>query len=337
MRSGVARVQNLPGGTGLWNTDFHLGDWLAPAAPPDAPADSHTDKYLVATAYHVRTARIMAEAADILGRAEDAERYASIADQAADAFRAEYLSPSGRVVSDTPTSIALAVMFDLFATPEQERHAGDRLVELVAQNDFRISTGFVGTPIICDALARVGKMDAAYHLLLQDESPSWLYQVSMGATTIWERWDSMLPDGSVNPGEMTSFNHYALGAVAGFLHRIIAGVRSVSPGGDVLRFAPKPGGGLEFAQSSHRGPRGISSSAWRREGEQFVLQIQVPDGVTATVELPDGRIIHGVSDGSHSFECKYRAAKDDPARPRRQWRGGPAEEHEQVATAASAG
>ena len=110
------------------------------------------------------------------------------------------------MVSDTPTSIAVALVFELFENEEQVRRAGARLQELVGAGGFHISTGFVGTPIICDALVRAGSMDYAYHLLLQDELPSWLYPVSMGATTIWERWDSMLPDGSINPGDMTSFN-----------------------------------------------------------------------------------------------------------------------------------
>ncbi|MFF2372142.1 family 78 glycoside hydrolase catalytic domain [Agromyces sp. NPDC058110] len=323
MRGWVDLVDRLTGGTGLWNTGFQLGDWLDPAAPPDNPGQSHTDKHLVATAYHVRTARIMAETAALLGRADDEERYRRIAERALAAFRSEYLSPAGRIVSDTPTSIALALMFDLFASEEQEQRAGERLVELVAANDFRISTGFVGTPIICDALAKAGAMDAAYHLLLQDQLPSWLYQVGMGATTIWERWDSMLPDGTVNPGDMTSFNHYALGAVAGFMHRVIAGLDTASPGGDQLRIAPHPGGGLRHASASHLGPLGLATSSWRREGELFTLDVLIPVGATARVHLPDGSEVRGLGAGAHTFTCVVRDAASDPSRPRQRWRGGP--------------
>ncbi|WP_022891658.1 alpha-L-rhamnosidase [Agromyces subbeticus] len=323
MRGWVDLVDRLSGGTGLWNTGFQLGDWLDPAAPPESPGDSHTDKYLVATAYHVRTAGIMAETAALLGRVDDEQRYGTLAARALAAFQGEYLSSSGRVVSDTPTSLALCIVFGLFASPEQQRRAGERLLELVAQNDFRISTGFVGTPIICDALAMVGGMDAAYHLLLQDELPSWLYQVSMGATTIWERWDSMLPDGTVNPGDMTSFNHYALGAVAGFMHRVVAGLDVAAPGGVALRIAPRPGGGLTHASSSHLGTLGLASSAWRREGALLTLDVVVPLGATATVELPDGRVIDAVPAGQHTFTSIVRAVADDPPRPPKRWRGGP--------------
>ncbi|GAA1958046.1 alpha-L-rhamnosidase [Agromyces allii] len=333
MRAWVDLVDGLTGGTGLWNTGFQLGDWLDPAAPPDNPGQSHTDKHLVATAYHVRTARIMADTAALLGRDVDEARYRGIAERALAAFRAEYLSPAGRIVSDTPTSIALAVVFDLFATAEQEHRAGERLVELVAENDYRISTGFVGTPIICDALAKAGAMDAAYHLLLQDQLPSWLYQVGMGATTIWERWDSMLPDGTVNPGDMTSFNHYALGAVAGFMHRVIAGLDTAAPGGTQLRIAPRPGGGLTQASASHLGPLGLASSSWRRDGESFTLEVLIPVGATARVHLPDGSEVRGLGAGRHTFTCAVRDAASDPPRPRRRWRGGPHED--EVAPAAS--
>lgn len=333
MTAWVDLVDGLAGGTGLWNTGFQLGDWLDPAAPPDNPGQSHTDKHLVATAYHVRTARIMAETAALLGRSGDEERYRGIAERALAAFRSEYLSPSGRVVSDTPTSVALAIVFDLFATPEQERRAGERLIELVAENDFRISTGFVGTPIICDALARVGGIDAAYHLLLQDEMPSWLYQVGMGATTIWERWDSMLPDGTVNPGDMTSFNHYALGAIAGFMHRVVAGLDTAAPGGTALRIAPRPGGGLTHASASHDGPLGLASSSWRREGTRFTLNVVVPVGATASIELPDGSTVDDVPAGRHSFTCTVRDAGSDPARPPKRWRGGPHEDEQAEAGA----
>ena len=119
--------------------------------------------------------------------------------------------------------------FELLPDHLRDR-AADRLVELIRNDGYRIGTGFVGTPLICDALVDADRVDDAYHLLLQEQCPSWLYPVTMGATTTWERWDSMLPDGSINPGEMTSFNHYALGAVADFLHRVVAGLAPAAPG-----------------------------------------------------------------------------------------------------------
>ena len=320
MRAWVDLVDELTGHTGLWNEGFQLGDWLDPAAPPESPGASQTDKYLVATAYHVRTARILAETATILGKSADAAHYRTIAERATRAFQAEFIAPSGRVVSDTVTAIAVALVFDLFATPQQAARSGDRLLQLVAAGDFHISTGFVGTPIICDALVKAGGLDAAYHLLLQEELPSWLYPVTMGATTIWERWDSMLPDGSVNPGDMTSFNHYALGAVADFMHRVVAGLDSAEPGFRSLRIAPRPGGGLTRASASHLTPWGMASSRWFRDGARFSLDVQVPAGCTATVVLPGVDTVHTVGAGAHSFTIDFRDAGDDPMKPAfRRW------------------
>jgi alpha-L-rhamnosidase len=315
MRGWVDLVDTLTGHTGLWNTGFQLGDWLDPAAAPENPGDSRTDKYLVATAYHARTARLLAQTAAILGKDADAAHYRTVAERAVAAFQAEYIAPNGRVVSDTVTSIAVAIVFDLFATEGQVARAGERLLHLVKAADFHISTGFVGTPIVCDALVRAGGIDAAYHLLLQDELPSWLYPVSMGATTIWERWDSMLPDGSVNPGDMTSFNHYALGAVADFMHRVVAGLDSAEPGFARLRIAPQPGGGLTHASASHQTPNGLASSRWRRNDGTFTLDVDVPPGSTATIVLPGGGGEHEVGAGAHSFTSPFRAPADDPAKP----------------------
>ncbi|CAH0259702.1 hypothetical protein SRABI98_03473 [Microbacterium sp. Bi98] len=320
MRAWVDLVDELTDHTGLWNTGFQLGDWLDPTAPPEDPGKSHTDKYLVATAYHVRTARIVADAAALLGEEADAAHYRGVAERASGAFQDEFLSDSGRVVSDTPTSIAVALVFELFENEEQVRRAGSRLQELVGAGGFHISTGFVGTPIICDALVRAGSMDYAYHLLLQDELPSWLYPVSMGATTIWERWDSMLPDGSINPGDMTSFNHYALGAVADFLHRVVAGLAADAPGWERIRFEPQPGGRLEHASARYDSVRGTASIAWRRDGERLSIDVEVPAASVGVLVLPGSAEEIPVGPGRHSFTTTFRAVEDDPERPFFGWR-----------------
>ena len=146
------------------------------------------------------------------------------------AFARAFVTPSGRIFSDAQTVYALAIEWDLLPEAHQREEAGRRLADLVRTAGFRIATGFVGTPLVCDALTNTGHVDVAYRLLLQTQCPSWLYPVTMGATTIWERWDSLRPDGSVNPGGMTSFNHYALGAVADWLHRRVAGLAPAAPG-----------------------------------------------------------------------------------------------------------
>ncbi len=320
MRAWVDLVDDLTGHTGLWNGGFQLGDWLDPTAPPEDPGKSHTDKYLVATAYHVRTARIVADAAGLLGEQADAVRYRGIAERAARAFQDEFLSETGRVVSDTPTSIAVALVFELFENQEQVRRAGSRLQELVGAGGFHISTGFVGTPIICDALVRAGSMDYAYHLLLQNELPSWLYPVTMGATTIWERWDSMLPDGSINPGDMTSFNHYALGAVADFLHRAVAGLAADAPGWERIRFEPRPGGRLVHASARYDSVRGTAAIAWRRDGEILSIDVEVPAASVGVLILPGSEEEVPVGPGRHSFTAVFRAVAEDPERPFFGWR-----------------
>ncbi|SIT83522.1 glycoside hydrolase family 78 protein [Microbacterium sp. RU33B] len=320
MRAWVDLVDGLTGHTGLWNSGFQLGDWLDPTAPPDSPGDSHTDRYLVATAYHVKTARILAETAILLGRTDDATTYTAIAERATRAFQAEFISPSGRVVSDTATSIAVALVFDLFQNDDQVRRAGERLLHLVGHGGFHISTGFVGTPIICDALVRAGAVDYAYHLLLQDELPSWLYPVSMGATTIWERWDSMLPDGSINPGDMTSFNHYALGAVADFLHRGVAGLSPAAPGWAKIRFAPQPGGGLTHASARYDSVLGTASCQWKREEGTLTVSVLVPPASEGVIVLPGSEEHIVVGPGRHTVTTPFRDVADDPAAPFFGWR-----------------
>ena len=312
MTAWVDHMASLSDGSGLIHDGFQLGDWLDPTAPPEDPGDARTDKYLVANAYFVKSARIVADTARLLDRAADAERYGALAQRTLAAFREEYVAPSGRLVSDTPTALSLALVFGLLATERQRRVAGDRLRRLVEDGGYVIQTGFVGTPIVCDALALSGHADAAYRLLFQDACPSWLYAVTMGATTVWERWDSMLPDGSVNPGEMTSFNHYALGAVVDFLHRVVAGLAPAEPGYRKLRIAPQPGVGLEHAEARLETPYGLASSAWRIADGRFVLDVTVPTGATAEVVLPFGEnepVV--VASGAHRFETAASALEPE--------------------------
>ena len=132
-------------------------------------------------------------------RPELSRHYLELASKVRHAFNREYVTPNGQIISDSATAYALGLEFGLLETEEQRRKAGGRLKVLLRENGYRISTGFVGTPLICDALCRVGAVPEAYLLLTQEECPSWLYPVTMGATTVWERWDSMLPDGSINP------------------------------------------------------------------------------------------------------------------------------------------
>ncbi|NED98931.1 family 78 glycoside hydrolase catalytic domain [Phytoactinopolyspora halotolerans] len=295
----VDLVVRIAGPSRLWNTGFQLGDWLDPAAPPDAPAAARTDRYLVATAYLAWTARHLAHTAEVLGKHADATRYATIADEVKTAFVAEYVAGDGRMRSDAPTAYALGIVFELLDGDTREA-AGDRLAELVQESGHRIATGFAGTPLVCDALTLTGHVDTAYRLLLAEECPSWLYMVRQGGTTIWERWDSMLEDGTVNPGEMTSFNHYALGAVADWMHRRIGGIEPIEPGYRRVRFAPLPGGGLTFAEGRYESGYGTIAARWRLDGDTLRLTVRLPTGTTGVVELP-GRKPIDVGPGEHTF------------------------------------
>ncbi|MFD4509181.1 family 78 glycoside hydrolase catalytic domain [Streptomyces sp. NPDC058457] len=285
-RAWVDLVTRLAGPDRLWDSGFQLGDWLDPTAPPDDPAAARTDRHLVATGYFARSARHLALAAGELGEDALAERYGTLADEVADAFRRRYVLPDGRMSSDTPTAYALALVFGLIDDPQQRRSAGDRLAHLVLEDDARIATGFVGTPLICDALTDSGHVDVAYRLLTQTECPSWLYPVTMGATTIWERWDSLRPDGSLNPGGMTSFNHYALGAVADWMHRVVAGIEATRPGYRTLRFRPRPGGGITWARARHETPYGTAAISWEQTETGLGARVVIPAGCEGIVELP---------------------------------------------------
>ena len=286
--------------TGLWDTGSQLGDWLDPDAPPENPAAAKADPGVVATACLYRSARFAAEAASILDRQLDAARYRELARTVRTAFNRHYVSGDGRITSDCATVYALAIHFELL-DPDLAQAAGDRLATIVREAGHRISTGFAGTPYVTWALGRTGHLADAYALLLQTECPSWLYSVTMGATTVWERWDSMLPDGSLNTGMMTSFNHYALGGVVDWLYQVVAGIQPAAPGYSAVRFAPRPGPGLEWAKAALDSPHGRIECGWRLDGGTTVVEVSVPAGVQAELATPDGRVVT-VPAGHHTYQ-----------------------------------
>ncbi|MRX45232.1 Bacterial alpha-L-rhamnosidase [Agromyces sp. Q22] len=282
-----------------------FGDWLDPDAPPGKPGNGKTDPVVVATACVYRSAMMARGAADALGRSEDAAEFGRTAERLRRAFNTAFVS-DGRVHSDSPTAYALAIAFDLLDESEQEA-AGDRLAHLVREAGHLVSTGFAGTPFILPALSKTGHLETAYRLLMQTECPSWLYPVTMGATTVWERWDSMLPDGSINPGEMTSFNHYAFGAVGEWMHRVVAGIAPAEPGYRTISIAPRPGGGLTWARADLDTPHGRASVRWSIEHGSMRLEAVVPEGSAAVVDLPGVPDVK-VGPGRHEFDVPLRTA-----------------------------
>ncbi|MCX5425586.1 glycoside hydrolase family 78 protein [Streptomyces sp. NBC_00078] len=308
-------------GGGLWRQDVQLGDWLDPAAPPEDPGAARTDGDLVANAYVARSADVLARTARLLGEKDDAVRYEEFARAVRAAFADEFVTPGGRMSSDAQTAYALALCFALLPTERQRRGAAERLVHIVRTSGYRIATGFAGTPLICDALCAGGEPQSAYRMLLETGCPSWLYPVTMGATTVWERWDSMLPDGSINTGEMTSFNHYALGAVADWLHRTVAGLEAAEPGWRRLRIAPVPGGDLTFAKAAHDTPYGRAEAGWRIEGDTLMVEVLVPPGTRAEVQLPGDGEPFEVGSGRRTFRRPYTAPAWPPAAIRHPFAG----------------
>lgn len=306
---------------GVWNTGFQFGDWVDPDAPPDKPGAGKADRYLVATAYFARTTRQLAEVAALLGHDADAMNYASLHARVRAAFRDEWVTPAGLVADASPTASALAICFGLL-DESQEARAGQQLARLVARAGHRIATGFAGTPWVDEALTRTGHLDTAYELLTQTGCPSFLYPVTMGATTVWERWDAIRPDGTLNRTGMTSLNHYALGAVATWLHRTVAGLAPAEAGYERLAVEPRPGGGLTHAAAEHDTPHGRARVAWHiGDDARFTLEATVPAGTTARVVLPrhpEGHIDE-VGPGDHAWS--YAWAGDDAIDPASPVRG----------------
>ncbi|CAN5669265.1 glycoside hydrolase family 78 protein [soil metagenome] len=315
MKTWVDLVAKRAGDRYIWDSQWQFGDWLDPAAPPEDAAATRTDMGLVATAYLAHSSRLVSKVAAILGNESDAEKYETLSQNVRAAFAHEYITATGRVASESQTAYGLAIRFDLFANDEQRTRGFERLAHLVHANHYRIGTGFVGTPLICDALEDAGQTQLAYRMLLETSCPSFLYPVTMGATTIWERWDSMIPNGDINPCDMTSFNHYALGAVVDFLHRRVAGLAPAEPGYRKLAIKPRPGGDLTHASASLETPYGLASSGWTIEGGKFTLNLQIPANTSALIELPDGSAPFTVGSGGWTYSTEIQPQPYPPIPP----------------------
>lgn len=275
----------------LWSTGFQFGDWLSYVDTEGSPAfearSAFTDTHLVAQCFYAYSTDIMRKTATLLGKSEDATHYATLLERIKTAFQQAYMTPSGRLISDTQTAYVLALQFDML--PENLRpQAVERLVVNVKKYKNHLTTGFLGTPFLCPVLSRFGHTDVAYDLLLQETYPSWLYPVKMGATTIWERWDSMKPDSTFQSPSMTSFNHYAYGAVGDWMYRTITGLDTdeAGPGYKQIVIKPQPGGGFTSANASLQTYYGLIRSGWKKEADKLTMTVEVPANTTATIYVP---------------------------------------------------
>ncbi|MCI0551476.1 MAG: glycoside hydrolase family 78 protein [Anaerolineae bacterium] len=278
-------------------TGWHgFGDWLA--LDGSDGREGGTSKELIGTAFYAYSTHLLANIARIMGKHEDALRYSALSAEAHEAFIKRFVHEDGTIQGDTQTSYVLALQFDLLP-PELRQLAAAQLVRNIEQRDNHLSTGFVGTPYINSVLSEMGHLDTAYALLKQTTWPSWLYSVTQGATTIWERWDGWTHDNGYQDPSMNSFNHYAYGAVGAWMYAVIGGVDldPDRPGYKHIIMHPQPGGGLTYATAELHSMYGMIRSAWTQEKDVFDWRITVPANTTAKVYVPAKDISHVTESG----------------------------------------
>ncbi|MDQ6761586.1 MAG: glycoside hydrolase family 78 protein [Bacteroidota bacterium] len=290
----------------LWNTGFHFGDWLfyRPADDNDGRA-AVTDKYLIAQCFYAHSTQLLINAAKVLGKTADVESYSALLQKIKDAFVKEYMTPNGRLVSGTQTAYVLALNFDML--PEALRtQAAKRLADNIASYGNHLTTGFLGTPYLCEVLTRFGYNDVAYKLLLQDTYPSWLYPVKMGATTIWERWDGEKPDSTFETPGMNSFNHYSYGAIGDWMYRKMVGLDTYEDGVGYkhIKIQPHIGGGFSNASASLQTLYGRLSNAWKVDGNNTLMDVEIPANTTATVYVPAANVDDVMEGGKKISDIK---------------------------------
>ncbi len=267
---------------------FHLGDWLAQDTKDPDNVFGATPTDLIATAYYAYSAELVAKAAGVLGKTDDVIRYNELAERVRKAFRSEYVTPNGRVLSETQTAQLLALNMNM-VLPAQRPVVALHLAERVRADHGLLTTGFLGTPYLCPVLSENGLNEYAYAMLLSSKCPNWLYAVEMGATTVWERWNSVREDGSFGPVSMNSLNHYAFGSIAEWMYRYAAGINPCedAPGFKRARLAPMPNDMLSHAKAEVRTQYGTLRSGWALADGKLTLTFEVPFNTTAEIHLPD--------------------------------------------------
>lgn len=298
MKAWVDYMKKQAGDSHLYNTGFHFGDWLSFSTTSPAYPGAYTDTDLIATAYFYHSATILYRSAEIVGNVNDAQLYKELATKIKKAFQNEFLSPSGRLSPNTQTAYVLALGFGLIP---------DELIEKSAKrlaNDVKkfghITTGFLGTPLICQVLSDNGYPDLAYQLLFRKEYPGWLYPVTQGATTIWERWDGQKPDGTFQDAGMNSFNHYAYGAVGKWLYSYVAGIKAniEHPGYKKIIIDPLVNNQMTYAEATHHSMYGKISSKWEKEGTTLKMHVIIPTNTIAEIHIPtsdETSVVEGIS------------------------------------------
>lgn len=305
-----------PDGSYIWRFPFHFGDWCA----PDGSVNDWLKKgKWVATAYLFNTCGIASQIAALLGESEDAAYYTKLRARIGKAYRKVFTDGRGKLKKEFQTAYVLPLHFCMTEGAETQAMAA-HLDRLVKEAGNHLTTGFTGTPFLLFALSDNGYLDTAYDLLLQDTCPSWLYEVKAGGTTIWERWDALREDGTVNiadlktgddensNGGMVSFNHYANGAVGDWLYKRLAGIEPTAGGYKAFRIHPLPGGGIRYAKAHIDTPYGRITSHWEIVEDTFRLRCQVPVSAACTLTMPDGKT-RTLESGSYNFSCSWDRLK----------------------------
>jgi alpha-L-rhamnosidase len=314
MKSWIQFMEKRAGEDLIWDGDWHYGDWLSFDDSSPAYMGAYTTTDLIATAYFAYSTGLLSKIERILGKEKNGEEHEDLVQKIKIAFANEFLTPNGRLVSDTQTAYTLALAMDLI--PENLKEKVSKNFYKTVETFEHITTGFLGTPLISQTLTDNGQTDMAYILLNRKEYPSWLYPVTMGATTIWERWDGIKPDSTFqNPG-MNSLNHYAYGAIGKWLYSTVAGIDidESNPGYKNIIFKPQPGGGLTHAKSEIKTMYGLTASAWKFDENQKSFEVIIPPNTTATVYLPIKDIKNVRIDGKLISEGKEMTISYDTAK-----------------------
>jgi alpha-L-rhamnosidase len=288
----IKKIDDNTGAKRLWKVGFHFADWLALDGKEPGGVMGGTDIYYIASAYYCHSTELVAKAAKALGKTDMENEYSKLADEIREAIKNEYFTPNGRSAIDTQTAMIVALYMNLVPEDYRPRLIEDLKTKL-REDNMHLKTGFVGTPYFCRVLSDNGANEYAYKLLLNDDYPSWLYAVKLGATTIWERWNSVLPDGSISGTGMNSLNHYAYGSIAEWMYRNMCGINPVedAPGFRKIKFAPKPHGSIGYAKASLNSASGYLESSWRiNDDGSLTFKFTVPFNSTAQVVLPDAKI-----------------------------------------------
>lgn len=276
-------------GNRLWFTGFHYGDWLAlDTDHPSNPVGKTEIKYIASCYYYISTS-IVAKAAKLLDEQDDYKNYADLAKEIKTAIQNEYVTANGRIALETQTAYALGLYAGILPKGKEQR-AADDLCARIVEDKGKLTTGFVGTPCLCTMLSKYGHHDVACKLLLNESYPGWLYEVNMGATTIWERWNSVMPDGHMNPDGMNSLNHYAYGSIVGWMYEYLAGFQhdGENAGYKKMTIAPLPYYGLKHIKASYESINGIYKSEWEiMEDGRLSFSFDIPFGASARLVLPD--------------------------------------------------